>query len=106
MSMGSVMIPKPNYSTKEPRLEKKQSYEANKMSEKVRVAAVGIYLGATYSCVAVLSDKHNRVEIIPNKQGKKYTPSCVGWDGTQLLVGHAATRNPKNAVFSKLFVEF
>nr|GEV15101.1 putative heat shock protein 70 family, peptide-binding domain protein [Tanacetum cinerariifolium] len=94
------MIPKPNYSTKEPRPEKKQSYEANKMSEKARVAAVGIYLGATYSCVAVSSDKHKHVEIIPNKQGKKYTPLCIGWDGTQLLVGHAATRNPKNAVFN------
>ncbi|GJW78481.1 heat shock cognate 70 kDa protein [Tanacetum coccineum] len=74
------------------------------MSEKVRVAAVGIYLGATYSCVAVWSDKHNHVEIIPNKQGKKYTPSCIGWDGAQLLVGHAATRNPKNAVFMSIFL--
>ncbi|KAI3797461.1 hypothetical protein L1987_32718 [Smallanthus sonchifolius] len=42
------------------------------------------------------------VEIIPNQQGNRITPSCVDWDGMQVLVGEAAknqiTRNPKNTV--------
>ncbi|GKC59047.1 putative heat shock protein 70 family, peptide-binding domain protein, partial [Tanacetum coccineum] len=65
--------------------------------------AVGIDLGTTYYCVAAWFDKHNRVEMIPNEQGNKITPSCVAWDGTQILVGEAAknqiNRNPKNTVF-------
>ncbi|KAJ9542550.1 hypothetical protein OSB04_029056 [Centaurea solstitialis] len=70
------------------------------MSKRV---AVGIDLGTTYSCVAAWFDKHNRVEIIPNEQGNNITPSCVAWDGTEILVGEAAKnqirRNPKNTVF-------
>ncbi|KAI3745943.1 hypothetical protein L6452_08355 [Arctium lappa] len=68
-----------------------------------RRTAVGIDLGTTYSCVSAWFDKHNRVEIIPNEQGNRITPSCVAWDGTELLVGEAAknqiNRNPKNTVF-------
>ncbi|KAI3796956.1 hypothetical protein L1987_39643 [Smallanthus sonchifolius] len=68
-----------------------------------RRTAIGIDLGTTYSCVAAWFDKHNRVEIIPNQQGNKITPSCVAWDGTEMLVGEAAknqiSRNPKNTVF-------
>ncbi|GJZ74861.1 putative heat shock protein 70 family protein [Tanacetum coccineum] len=56
------------------------------MSMRVRETAVGIDLGTTYSCVAAWFDKHNRVEMIPNEQGNKITPSCVAWDGTQILV--------------------
>ncbi|PWA97331.1 heat shock protein 70 family, peptide-binding domain protein [Artemisia annua] len=73
------------------------------MSKRVRETAVGIDLGTTYSCVAAWFDKHNRVEIIPNEQGNKVTPSCVAWNGTQLMVGEAAKnqirRNPNNTVF-------
>ncbi|PWA51654.1 heat shock protein 70 family, peptide-binding domain protein [Artemisia annua] len=57
------------------------------MPKRVRETAVGIDLGTTYSCVAVWLDQHNRVEIIPNKEGNRITPSCVVWDGTQLLIG-------------------
>ncbi|XP_076959489.1 heat shock cognate 70 kDa protein-like [Bidens hawaiensis] len=68
-----------------------------------RRTAIGIDLGTTYSCVAAWFDEHNRVEIIPNLQGNRITPSCVAWDEAQLLVGEAAknqsTRNPKNTVF-------
>ncbi|KAJ9542549.1 hypothetical protein OSB04_029055 [Centaurea solstitialis] len=75
-------------------------FKCFKMSKRV---AVGIDLGTTYSCVAAWFDKHNRVEIIPNEQGNKITPSCVAWDGTEILVGEAAKnqirRNPKNTVF-------
>ncbi|XP_071700695.1 heat shock cognate 70 kDa protein-like [Rutidosis leptorrhynchoides] len=73
------------------------------MSKSVGRTAVGIDLGTTNSCVAAWFDKHNRVEIIPNEQGNKITPSCVAWDGTNLLVGDAAInqmiRNPNNTVF-------
>nr|XP_043632964.1 heat shock cognate 70 kDa protein-like [Erigeron canadensis] len=65
--------------------------------------AIGIDLGTTYSCVAAWFHEHNRVEIIPNEQGNKITPSCVAWDGTRLLVGESAknqiTRNPNNTLF-------
>ncbi|GJZ47730.1 heat shock cognate 70 kDa protein-like protein [Tanacetum coccineum] len=56
------------------------------MSKRIGRTAVGIDLGTTYSCVAAWFDKHNRVEMIPNEQGNKITPSCVAWDGTQILV--------------------
>ena len=77
------------------------------MSKTIGRTAVGIDLGTTYSCVAAWFDKHNRVEMIPNEQGNKITPSCVAWDGTQILVGEAAknqiNRNPKNTVFGEFF---
>ncbi|KAJ1694504.1 hypothetical protein LUZ63_011202 [Rhynchospora breviuscula] len=65
--------------------------------------AIGIELGTTYSCVAVW--RHNRVEIIPNDQGNRTTPSCVTFKGTQrIIVGDAARneaiRNPTNTVFA------
>ncbi|KAJ9542362.1 hypothetical protein OSB04_028868 [Centaurea solstitialis] len=79
------------------------SVKCFEMSRGVERTAVGIDLGTTYSCVAAWFDKHNRVEIIPNEQGNKITPSCVAWDGTELVVGEAAKnqirRNPKNTVF-------
>jgi molecular chaperone DnaK (HSP70) len=66
---------------------------------------IGIDLGTTYSCVAVW--KNGRVEICPNEQGNRITPSYVAWtQGTsdsQRLVGDAAKNqaasNPINTVF-------
>lgn len=63
---------------------------------------IGIDLGTTYSCVAVW--KNGRVEVCPNEQGNRITPSYVAWapDG-QRLVGDAAKNqaasNPLNTVF-------
>ena len=49
------------------------------------------------------SPARSRVEIIPNDQGNRITPSYVAWDGEDRLVGDAAknqaTVNPENTVF-------
>eukprot|EP00611_Tribonema_gayanum_P016608 TRINITY_DN28_c0_g1_i1.p1 TRINITY_DN28_c0_g1~~TRINITY_DN28_c0_g1_i1.p1 ORF type:complete len:757 (-),score=280.65 TRINITY_DN28_c0_g1_i1:398-2431(-) len=63
---------------------------------------IGIDLGTTYSCVGAY--KNGRVEIIPNEQGNRITPSYVAWDSTgERLIGDAAknqaTVNPENTVF-------
>lgn len=63
--------------------------------------AIGIDLGTTYSCVAVWQDDH--VEIIPNDQGNRTTPSYVAFTDTERLVGDSAknqaSMNPKNTVY-------
>ncbi|XP_074321685.1 heat shock cognate 70 kDa protein-like [Silene latifolia] len=62
---------------------------------------IGIDLGTTYSCVAVW--RHDRVEIIPNDQGNRTTPSCVAFTDSDRLIGEAAvnqaTKNPANTIF-------
>lgn len=66
-----------------------------------KVKAIGIDLGTTYSCVAVWQQNH--VEVIPNDQGNRTTPSYVAFTDTQRLLGDAAmnqqTTNPHNTVF-------
>ncbi|PWA62922.1 heat shock protein 70 family, peptide-binding domain protein [Artemisia annua] len=73
------------------------------MSRRIQATAIGIDLGTTYSCVAAWIDQQNRVEIIPNEQGNKITPSCVACNKTEFLVGEGAknqiTRNPTNTVY-------
>ncbi|XP_073020853.1 heat shock cognate 70 kDa protein-like [Primulina eburnea] len=64
--------------------------------------AIGIDLGTTFSCVAVW--RRNRVEIIPNDQGNRITPSYVAFNETERLIGDAAknlaAENPTNTVFN------
>ncbi|KAG6505577.1 heat shock 70 kDa protein-like [Zingiber officinale] len=63
--------------------------------------AIGIDLGTTYSCLGVWMN--DRVEIIPNDQGNRTTPSYVAFTDTERLVGDAAKNqvamNPHNTVF-------
>lgn len=63
--------------------------------------AIGIDLGTTYSCVAVW--KNDRIEIIPNAQGYRTTPSCVAFVDAARLIGdgakNQATINPANTIF-------
>ena len=65
---------------------------------------LGIDLGTTYSCAAIFLPTRNKVEIIPNDQGNRITPSYVAFnkDGER-LIGDAAknqlTSNPENTIF-------
>jgi L1 cell adhesion molecule like protein len=65
------------------------------------MVAIGIDLGTTYSAVAVF--RNDRVEVIPNEQGNRTTPSYVAFTETERLIGdaakHQATANPKNTVY-------
>jgi molecular chaperone DnaK len=64
---------------------------------------VGIDLGTTNSCVAVLEGEHPIV--IPNAEGSRTTPSIVGFaDNGERLVGQIAKRqamtNPESTVYA------
>eukprot|EP00455_Lapot_gusevi_P035731 TRINITY_DN395_c0_g1_i5.p1 TRINITY_DN395_c0_g1~~TRINITY_DN395_c0_g1_i5.p1 ORF type:complete len:672 (-),score=337.66 TRINITY_DN395_c0_g1_i5:174-2189(-) len=73
-----------------------------KKEQKIEGPVVGIDLGTTYSCVGIY--KNGQVEIIPNDQGNRITPSMVAFTETgERLVGDAAknqaTLNPVNTIF-------
>jgi molecular chaperone DnaK len=63
---------------------------------------IGIDLGTTNSCVAIMDGAQPRV--IENAEGARTTPSIVGFTETERLVGQAAKRqavtNPTNTVFA------
>ncbi len=63
---------------------------------------IGIDLGTTNSCVAVMEG--GKAVIIPNSEGNRTTPSVVAKKDDQILVGIPAKRqaliNPKETIFS------
>jgi len=63
---------------------------------------IGIDLGTTNSCVAIMDGAKPRV--IENSEGARTTPSIVGFKDEERLVGQAAKRqavtNPENTVFA------
>ena len=62
---------------------------------------IGIDLGTTNSCVAIMDGATPRV--IENAEGARTTPSIVGYTEDEKLVGQPAKRqavtNPENTVF-------
>ncbi|MFT4796955.1 MAG: molecular chaperone DnaK [Candidatus Azotimanducaceae bacterium] len=64
---------------------------------------IGIDLGTTNSCVAVMEGKS--AKIIENSEGDRTTPSVIGYaDDDEILVGQSAKRqavtNPQNTLFA------
>ena len=62
---------------------------------------IGIDLGTTNSCVAIL--ENNKPKVIENNEGARTTPSVVAY-GDEILVGATAKRqavtNPKNTIYA------
>lgn len=63
---------------------------------------IGIDLGTTNSCVAILDGEKTRV--IENAEGDRTTPSIVAYTDDEILVGQSAKRqavtNPQNTLFA------
>ena len=64
---------------------------------------IGIDLGTTNSCVAVMDGKNTRV--LENSEGGRTTPSIIAYtEGGEILVGQSAKRqavtNPKNTIYA------
>lgn len=63
---------------------------------------IGIDLGTTNSCVAVMEG--GQPKVIPNAEGSRTTPSVVAYKGKDIIVGVPAKRqaitNPENTIFS------
>ena len=82
----------------------KRAYSTANNNGKVKGTVIGIDLGTTNSCVAVMEGKTPKV--IENAEGARTTPSVVAFskDGGELLVGQPAKRqavvNPENTLFA------
>jgi len=63
---------------------------------------VGIDLGTTNSCIAVM--EAGQPTVLTNAEGNRTTPSVVGFSNDEIIVGAAARRqavtNPTNTIFS------
>ncbi len=66
---------------------------------------IGIDLGTTNSCVAVVDRTDGKIKVIENLEGNRTTPSVVAYpDNGEILVGATAKRqavtNPKNTLYA------
>merc|ERR1719410_407179 len=62
---------------------------------------VGIDLGTTFSCCAIF--RNERVDVIPNEQGHRITPSYVAFSPARLVgdaVKNQAASNPENTAYN------
>merc|ERR1712070_1208493 len=74
---------------------------AGKYEEPKMAKVIGIDLGTTNSCVAIMDGAQPRV--IENAEGARTTPSIVAFTDDERLVGQSAKRqavtNPENTIF-------
>ena len=67
----------------------------------MKSSVIGIDLGTSHSCVAVF--QNNKVEVIPNEQGNRKTPSFVSFAENEILVGEDAknrgAKHSDNTIF-------
>jgi molecular chaperone DnaK len=70
--------------------------------EKTMSKVIGIDLGTTNSCVAVI--EHGKTKVIENSEGARTTPSIIAYTKDEVLVGATAKRqsvtNPKNTIYA------
>ena len=70
--------------------------------EKIMSKVIGIDLGTTNSCVAVI--ENGIPKVIENSEGARTTPSIVAYANDEILVGASAKRqavtNPKNTIYA------
>jgi molecular chaperone DnaK len=63
---------------------------------------IGIDLGTTNSCVAIL--ENGKTKVIENSEGTRTTPSIIAYTDNEVLVGASAKRqsvtNPKNTIYA------
>jgi molecular chaperone DnaK len=73
-----------------------------KEEDRIMAKVIGIDLGTTNSCVAIMDGSQPRV--IENSEGARTTPSVVGFTENERLVGQPAKRqavtNPTNTVYA------
>ncbi len=76
--------------------------EINMTSKKKSNKIIGIDLGTTNSCVAIMEG--GQAKVIANAEGARTTPSVVAFKGSERLVGTSAKRqavtNPEKTIFS------
>jgi molecular chaperone DnaK len=72
------------------------------IKEKIMSKVIGIDLGTTNSCVAII--ENGVAKVIENSEGARTTPSIVAYANDEILVGASAKRqavtNPKNTIYA------
>lgn len=72
------------------------------MSNKTSSKVIGIDLGTTNSCVAIMEG--GKPKVIENSDGQRTTPSIIAYKDNEILVGQPAKRqavtNPKNTLYA------